>query len=173
MILICAGILNIISARYAQSNAENNLKNPYIALPDIIHHYTPKIHHLVPDLFLLCCFILLILNYPKIHHVNAILLCVSWCFIIRSLTMHMTIMPTCMKKTKSNTIYEKLFISTHDLMFSGHTIFFLAIAGMLKNIWIAIIGSLLLIIARQHYTIDVFVSWVVYGYIYHGFIIYM
>ena len=58
--------------------------------------------------------------------------------------------------------YEEMFLSTHDLMFSGHSLFFIGIGNMLNNNFIKISGPLLLVVSRQHYTIDVCVSGLVY-----------
>jgi len=72
-----------------------------------------------------------------------------------------------MSKPKENkSIYESFFLSTHDLMFSGHSLFFIGIGNMLNIFLINYIGPFLLIISRQHYTIDVIVSGLVYYYIY-------
>jgi hypothetical protein len=64
--------------------------------------------------------------------------------------------------TPPSTIYSKLFLSTHDLMFSGHAIIFIGIGQIWNNITIQVVGPLLLVLARQHYTIDVCVSGLVY-----------
>ena len=49
-----------------------------------------------------------------------------------------------------------------DLMFSGHSLFFIASGNMLNNNYIKILGPFLLVVARYHYTIDVCVSGLVY-----------
>ena len=54
---------------------------------------------------------------------------------------------------------------THDLMFSGHTILFIAMGNMLQMPFIYVVGSILLIIARQHYTIDVLVAGLVWYFV--------
>ena len=78
-------------------------------------------------------------------------------------------MPTCMPKpNKTENIYTKWFISTHDLMFSGHSIIFISIGNMLNNNFIKIVGPFLLVVARYHYTIDVCVSGLVYFFIYNN-----
>ena len=70
------------------------------------------------------------------------------------------------KPIPNSSIYTKIFVSTHDLMFSGHSLFFIPIGNMLNNFFIQIAGPFLLIISRQHYTIDVCVSGLIFSYIY-------
>ena len=70
------------------------------------------------------------------------------------------------KPNKTKNIYKNIFHSTHDLMFSGHTLFFIAIGNILNSLFIQFFGPFLLVIARQHYTIDIFVSFLVYYYVY-------
>ena len=70
------------------------------------------------------------------------------------------------KPDQNQNLYTQFFVSTHDLMFSGHSLFFIAIGSMLNNFFIQIIGPFLLVISRQHYTIDVCVSGLIYYYIY-------
>jgi hypothetical protein len=71
------------------------------------------------------------------------------------------------KPNKKETYYKKLFLSTHDLMFSGHTcifMFFGKIIGGHIGIIIGYLTPVLLVMARQHYTIDILVSMIVYNY---------
>ena len=159
--------LNAISSVYIRIRAESLLINPYLPLPDLIHSYFPKINTLTPDYFLFLCISAAIFYYSSLVNVEKNILCVGICSIIRSFSVFLTIMPTCMPKPKPNSsIYTRLFVSTHDLMFSGHSLFFIAIGNMLNNFLIQIVGPFLLIISRQHYTIDVCVSGLIYFYIY-------
>ena len=161
--------LNSISSVYVTEKAEKLLKEPYLPLPDLIHSYFPKINILTPDFFLFCCIIMTIFFYSSLVNVEKNILCIGICTIIRSFSVFLTIMPTCMPKPNFNSntnIYTRLFLSTHDLMFSGHSLFFIAIGNMLNIFLIQIIGPFLLIISRQHYTIDVCVSGLIYYYIY-------
>lgn len=161
--------LNTISSVYVQRRAESLLKEPYSPLPDLIHSNFPKIHILTPDYFLLLCTGLLAFNYSNLLNIEINILCVGICTIIRSFSVCLTILPTCIPNPNPNTnlnIYKRLFVSTHDLMFSGHALFFIAIGNLLNNFYIQIVGPFLLIISRQHYTIDVIASSLVYFYIY-------
>jgi len=165
--LILGFFLNSISSFYIKKKAESLLLNPYTPLPDLIHNYFPKINTLIPDYFLFFCIVVSIFNYSKLKNFEKNIMCIGICLIIRSFSVFLTIMPTCMSKPKENkSIYESFFLSTHDLMFSGHSLFFIGIGNMLNIFLINYIGPFLLIISRQHYTIDVIVSGLVYYYIY-------
>jgi len=160
-------VMNIMSSIYVRNRAEKLLKDPYIPLPDIIHDTFPKIPILIPDYFLLFCFCLSIFHHSSLIHIEKNILCIGICTIMRSFSVIMTTMPTCMpipKKTEN--IYIKLFHSPHDLMFSGHSLFFIAFANMMNLYFVKIVGPLLLIISRQHYTIDIFGSHLVYYFVY-------
>ena len=74
--------------------------------------------------------------------------------------------------TENNNYYRKI-MSTHDLMFSGHTIAFIFMGKILEesNIFLYFSGKIIqyvfpitLILARQHYTNDIIVSILVYNY---------
>lgn len=138
--------LNTISSFYVKKRAEKLLNQPYVPLPDILHSILPKINTLIPDYFLFFC-ICLIFNKSILNNFENNLLILGLCLILRSFTVFITIMPTCMPKPDTNNIYSSLFVSTHDLMFSGHTIFFICVANIIDNLSIKIIGPLLLIMA--------------------------
>ena len=167
--LVVGFILNAISSVYVQKRAESLLINPYHPLPDLIHSNFPKINTLIPDYFLLLCISVSAFHYSSLVNVERNILCLGICSIIRSFSVFLTILPTCMPKPNPNlstNIYKRFFLSTHDLMFSGHTLFFIAIGNIVNNFYIQIVGPFLLIISRQHYTIDVIVSGLVYFYVY-------
>jgi len=160
--------LNILASIHVRKKAELLLTNPYLPLPDLIHNNVPKIPVLIPDYFLFTCGCVTIFNYNSLVNIEKNLLCVGLCTIIRSFSVFLTIMPTCMPEPNDTVeyIYTKLFLSTHDLMFSGHSLFFISIGNMLNSHFIKIFGPFLLVIARQHYTIDVCVSGLVYFFVY-------
>ncbi len=167
LLLLSGCILNGISANIIHTKAESRLLNPYIPLPDLIHDYFPKIYVLIPDYFLLFCICLSMLYYNTLLNVEKNLLCLGICTNIRPFSVFFTLMPTCMPKpVKTSNIYTNLFLSTHDLMFSGHSLFFISMGNMMDNIFIKVFGPFLLIISRQHYTIDVCVSGLVYHFVY-------
>ena len=144
--LICIGfILNLISSHYVHKNAMELLKEPYVPLPDIVHRNLPKINLCVPDFFLVFCIFVAIFYYSSLVNVNKNLLCIGICLIIRSVSMFFTIMPTCVPESNNSdkSFYEKCFHTDHDLMFSGHTLFFIAIGNMLNNIFIKLIITII------------------------------
>jgi hypothetical protein len=155
--------LNSISSVYVRHRAETLLKNPYLPLPDLIHIYFPKINTFIPDYLLILFISMSAYYYNSLIEIDKNILCIGICTIIRSISINLTIMPSCMSKpTNKLNIYTKYFVSTHDLMFSGHTLFFIGIGNMLDNYLIKIIGPFTLVVSRQHYTIDVCVSGLVY-----------
>jgi hypothetical protein len=166
-LLIIGFFLNRKASLQIHKKAELLLPSPYTPLPDLIHSIFPKIPIITPDYFLFICTGITIFNYNTLFNIEKNLLCVGICTIIRSFSIFLTIMPTCMPKTKTvSNIYTNTFLSTHDLMFSGHSLFFIAMGNMLNSFFIKYFGPFLLIIARQHYTIDVCVSGLVYFFIY-------
>ena len=162
--------LNMLTVSNVRKRAELLLTNPYVPLPDIIHNNVPKIPIFIPDYFLWLCGGVFFYNYNSLLHVEKNVLCLGLCTIIRSFSVFLTVLPSCMSKPddKIESIYRKLFVSTHDLMFSGHSLFFISIGNMLNNDFIKITGPLLLVIARYHYTIDVCVSGLVYFFVYNN-----
>jgi hypothetical protein len=179
--LLVGTFLNIISSAKVSERAEHLLINPYSPLPDIIHSNIPPIPVVIPDYFLFISICIGLFNYKYLINFEKNLVCIELCSIIRSFSIWFTIMPTCMPQPVSNSIdnikklnkigkltylYKKCFHSTHDLMFSGHTLFFIFIGNILNNNFIKVVGPCLLVISRQHYTIDVCVAGLVYSFIY-------
>lgn len=164
--LVLGIIMNIVSGNYVRERAEERLLQPYNPLPDIIHDYFRKIPLIVPDVFLLFCILLLVYEYPYILDFEKNVFTIGICTMIRSFSVCLTTMPTCMvKPSGNNNLYSKCFLNTHDLMFSGHSLFFIGIGKMMNSFIIATVGPFLLVIARQHYTIDVCVSFLVYFFV--------
>jgi|APSaa5957512535_1039671.scaffolds.fasta_scaffold40404_4 hypothetical protein len=166
--LIIGFFSNAVSAFRVKKRAESRLINPYIPLPDLVHDYFPNIPLLIPDYFLLFCTSLAIIYYNSLLEIEKNLLCIGLCAIIRSFSVFLTILPTCVPKPneESKSLYATLFLSTHDLMFSGHSLLFIGIGKMLNSFFIQVVGPLFLVLARQHYTIDVCVSGLVYFFVF-------
>ena len=158
--------LNVLSSIYVRKQALKLLPSPYLSLPDLLHNTFPSPPTLVPDYFLMFCTLLTISYYESLLHFDHNFRCLALCILLRSFSVCLTIMPTCMPKpTINNSIYHQLFLSTHDLMFSGHSIFFIFYGNILNNPLITFLGPFLLVISKQHYTIDVCVSGLVYSYV--------
>lgn len=177
LILAIAFCGNIISSNLAKKRAEKNLKNPYEPLPDIIHDNIKPIPFYYPDRFMYLLIFITIIKLPSLIKKNNIvffeklLLCVGLCLLLRTITINLTIFPSCIPKnriSKKLCLYDSFFLSSHDFMFSGHTIFYIFFSHILNNNLIQIIGPLLSILSRQHYTIDVFVSFTVFYLIYQN-----
>ena len=87
------------------------------------------------------------------------------CLTLRPIFICVTTFPSCVEMTDSKSMYSKLFLSTHDLMFSGHTCIFtfcgFVIGGPMGFV-IKFLFPISLIAARQHYTIDVIVAMFIY-----------
>jgi len=158
-------ISNYFAAAYAQVRAELLIKTPYEALPDVLQENLPVLPKYIPDYILIalgCCIYFLDMATP-LHEWNNLLCCLS----LRPIFVCMTTFPTCMKKSKSpKMIIHQILHSTHDLMFSGHTCWFMffgeLIGGYTGNI-VSFVLPLSLVQAKQHYTIDVVVSMLVYN----------
>lgn len=166
--LFLGTFVNLVSAAFTQLVAIRLLEEPYIPLPDIVHIFTPKINAFIPDYFLGSSALYALTCYNDLEDVEKNLSVFVICLYIRSITMFLTIMPTCMPYTPptKQTYYSSLFHTSHDLMFSGHSLCFLFIGNITNTPIIYFVGPFLLIISRQHYTIDVCVSALVYNYVY-------
>jgi len=180
-------ILNRLAGFYANIRGEKLLKEPYQKLPDIIQDNIPQINMNIPDYVLCTCIIYSIfysIFYRIFYNNNNLYICYETLLLslaIRPIFVLVTTLPTCMPKPRINieeSFYNKFFNSTHDLMFSGHTLVFMfcgkIIGGYIGFIF-QYIYPILLIVSRQHYTIDVLVSFVVYNALYyqHSNIVYI
>ena len=67
--------------------AEQALEDPYNALPDIIHIYTPKINIYIPDTFLLLCFVYSLSFAGDFHELEQNMWTLATCIIIRSISV--------------------------------------------------------------------------------------
>ena len=164
LLLFIGFLLNFCSSKTVSNEAESSLRNPYESLPDIIHKNFPSIPYYFPDILLIIYFFkIIIFEHTKLHNLEHNMYCLSYSFIIRSITTGFTIMPTCMKKISNPNLYTRCFLSTHDLMFSGHSIIFLFLGKIIQSTILQLFGPFLIVVSRQHYTIDVFVSYLIYN----------
>ena len=172
-------LLNYYASINCKRIAERYLEHPYIPVYDIIHKYAPHINIHIPDKLIITTGIFTSIKYLYFSGSNlgANITCVFYSFLLRFITTQVTIMPTCMPRPlHTGNLYSKLFSSTHDLLYSGHTIVFIFLGKILyddNNIYLKIISYIVqiafpisLVFARQHYTIDVIISMIVYNYFY-------
>ena len=156
--------LNTWASIFAQKRAEKLLKLPYEPLPDLVQQNTMIIYNKTPDYILLFlmvyCYFYIPMNYIGL---NALLKSLS----IRPFFIVATTLPACSKKQEQDiTLYSKIFLSTHDLMFSGHTCMFSFFGTLTQSNIVHYIFPITLILSRQHYTIDILCSLIVYNYFY-------
>ena len=169
LLLIC---LNRLAANYTKNQAEKYLDNAYSPLPDIIQENFPNLDIKTPDklLFVMIFYtvITVLWNRDFILLNNQLFILLST-FSIRPFFCCLTILPACMPKQEGErSLYDTLCLSTHDLMFSGHTCLFIFMGKIINGYTGYIIGYILpftLIMSKIHYSIDVFVSMFVYNYI--------
>ena len=167
-------LLNHLASIYAKNKAEKLLNYPYIPLPDIIQENLPTINTHVPDcvLVIICLYVCIFVSECNDFYINVH--CLLYSLFIRPIFVCATTLPTCMPPpSKKQSYYTKLFLSTHDLMFSGHTCMFIflgKIIGGYIGMIIQYLFPILLVMSRQHYTIDVLVSMLVYNYFSHNHI---
>ena len=179
-LLMLSLALNTYSATHVKYIAEKRMAQPYTPLPDIIHDYCPPIPSYTPDILLGILIYYTFWINDTLLEVERNINCFLYASLLRSIFIHATIFPTCISKPKAivkrtlynpiyllTTTYSKLFLSTHDLMYSGHTLVFMLVGKMMNQQIIQYICPFTLVCARQHYTIDVCVSILVYNYIYH------
>ena len=173
MILLLGGLtigilVNFMSAMFTQLVAIRLMDDPYSPLPDLIHLTTPLINKYMPDYFLGASALYAITSFDDLEDVEKNLSVLVSCLYIRSITMFLTMMPTCMPYSEPTqcSFYGSLFHTSHDLMFSGYSLCFFLIGNITNTPVINYLGPFLLVVARQYYTIDVFISALVYNYVY-------
>lgn len=134
-------------------------------LPDLLHDTFPIIHKHVPDYLLFSCISYIVIFNITVSNADIVrLLCT---LSLRPIFICLTTFPTCFHaaKEKNKSLYDKMFLSEHDLMFSGHTccfLFFGSVIGGGLGFGVKFVFPLTLIAARCHYTIDVIVAMLVY-----------
>ena len=163
--------LHIWCVKYTKSRAEKYLRYPYEPLPDILQEILPTIDIRIPDKLLFISFLYTIVDVSlrdKYTIINEELLSLLCIFSIRPFFCCLTILPACIPKNNEPSSYNDIFLSSHDLVFSGHTCFFIFMGKIINGSIGYIIGYILplsLIISKVHYSIDVFVSMIMYNYI--------
>ena len=153
---------NFLASTFASKRSKKIHDTP---LPDILHDILPKMNMHTPDYLLLICFMFILLRglYISPSAIARLLLSLSF----RPIFICMTTFPTCnsVQSDVNQSIYSKLFLSQHDLMFSGHTCIFMFLGGVIQGtlgLFVQFLLPISLIAARQHYTIDVVVAMLLY-----------
>lgn len=165
--------LNILASNYAHNTAHKYLKEPYTPLYDTLQVYARTIPLYTPDFVLLCLLVYSIIFLDTIDDILFYRQLNTLCYtlLVRPIFICVTTFPTCMESQQTTThisLYNQLLNSTHDLMFSGHSCMFIFFGKIMDNnigYFIQFPLPLILVLSRQHYTIDVLVSYVVYNYI--------
>ena len=179
IIFVCLNILfNTLASIRSKKIAENNMINPYNPLPDIIQNNFISTQTHLPDYLILISFILFIIKNIYLYNYYILYLnlyTLNLSLLLRSITISVTILPSCMPIHffNNNNLYQQLFNSSHDLMFSGHTILFIFLSNIinhhnlllhLSSIIIKYLFPISLITSKQHYTIDVIIAMIIYRY---------
>jgi hypothetical protein len=176
VIISIGTLLNAAAASVAKWTAETRLEAPYTPLPDIVHDRCPRIARHTPDYLLMGViaasfaksFFLPISQAVLGSNLNAL----GYSLLLRSFTVMVTVMPTCNPRPGQQNLYQRTFTSTHDLMFSGHTLVFTFFGKLIAHecclslYWLGQVVQycmpVTLVLSRQHYTTDVVVSAIVY-----------
>lgn len=184
-IILCI-VANFIASIKCKKNAELFLEKPYSPAYDIIHHHFPVLYIHAPDYLIIITSIGVYIKYLFASSMNLDenINSVIYSLMLRSITTQSTITSTCMPKPKEKiNYYSQLVVSTHDLMFSGHTVLFIFLGKCMtheSSLYLNIIGNVIqyifpisLILSRQHYTNDVIMSIIVYNFFYQYFCHYL
>ena len=169
--------ISLDAARTCRETAETHLSRPYHPVYDVLHENTPRLPLYTPDYLILFSLLALVakcyvLDDPEFlyraHDAGHTLSCA---LILRGLLARATIIPTCMPPpAKNRGMYARTFVSTHDLMYSGHTLVFLFLGRLIEEgpydepisimtgLVVGYVFPISLILARQHYTMDVVVA---------------
>ena len=170
--VLCVGLLmNVLASYGVYYYVLLTIDEPFTPLPDIIHLVTPKINTYIPDYFLWASSIYAMVGYNDQYiDLDENIWVLTKCVFVRSFSVFLTPMPTCMSvpEKHSASYYESMFHSTHDLMFSGHTLCFIFLGSITNTPFIYYVGPSLLVLSRQHYSIDVIVAGLVYNYVIHN-----
>ena len=187
-VLIFVSIFIIFKLKTITDNfRENNfLKNHYkdsinnVEIYDLGFKYIPyHSNNIIDDILVMCPVLLLILHTPNAKDYLIVLFSI---FIIRQICTILTILPPvpqCQENLErrfrndiSKNIDEYLLLSScSETVFSGHAVLLLVTilflipklpnyAKIIAYIY-AIFTSIVIIAVRHHYTIDVFLSWVI------------
>lgn len=161
---------SIYLTKLSQRKVDDIMKcNRNTPLLDIVHTNSPNLSNyekyidLLPSLLGL---IVVILVFKKRLHFPHICKALALIFILRCIAFSCTILPSPLNKSTS----PNAIGGFHDCVFSGHTATMLIFAYYIQTCTkdfnkllfaYCILSSLIIIMTRSHYTVDVFVAWIV------------
>ena len=158
--------LNHLASNFAANRAKRIPDQP---LPDILHDVCPAWDNHIPDYLLFVCIVYAMLggSYPSTVDWYNLLTCLTW----RPVFICLTTFPTCYAsgvEHDEGSLYGRLFLRKHDLMFSGHTCWFVFIGRLIGGVTGGMVQFLFpfsLVCARYHYTLDIIVAMMVYEFV--------
>jgi len=154
---VCIAIIGSFLANRICNKRAKLIK--HTSLPDVLHQLIKPIPHYVPDILLVLSLLGLIFQKLNWGSITDTIDYSAKCLMIRSLTTIVTTIPSC--------VPDDTLTGKYDLMFSGHTILFQAIANLYELQFMSFIIKWIfpftLVLARQHYTNDVVVAMAVYN----------
>lgn len=172
IILIVLKLIDyVIGCKISNRISENNS----VPLPDVLHDILPDLSNMnryMIDDFLITCTTIVFFVVHKLTYIDDILILYNSIMLFRLITMSVTNLPSpsdkCSTDNKSLVI-RVLSGGRNDLIFSGHTTLMLLLLLFISKgtslLWQCILFifaaafSLLLIVLRNHYTVDVILAW--------------
>ena len=126
---------------------------------DFGHYILPRTPYHLPDYILFFIFPVMVVSLISqdkcIDYFHRFLVG----FIFRSVCVSITVFPTCVPFPYNNS--NNLFLTKHDLIFSGHAFIFISMFFVFSCVWIhcvLILGIISTISSRQHYSIDTLIA---------------
>ena len=148
---------------YELVKSENKIK-----IYDIIHHNLPSVRNLARLSDIIVCLSVLIIGIIDLNLFFQLIGYLITILVVRLFTIHLTILPKDKKCCIKN--YSMLTGGCYDKVYSGHfASFFMSLLLLYKNGYIntyvfiplSTMMAGLLIISRVHYTIDIFVAFLI------------
>ena len=150
--ILCFCFTNLITYNREIKNSTS------LPLKDMLHFNNLTLNKKLSDIFPLLC-VILIENYEKY------IICHTYLLLIRFICFNVTILPAPMKLEK-RMVFGIIPSYTHDLIFSGHTMTCVLSIFCVEKILVpyvftlSLMCSLSVILAKEHYTVDVIVAWI-------------
>lgn len=139
-----------------------------IKIYDIIHHNLPSVRNLAQLSDIISCLSVLIIGFIDLNLFYQLIGYLITILVVRLFTIHLTILPKDKKCCIKN--YSILTGGCYDKVYSGHfASFFMSLLLLYKNEYIntyvfiplSTMMAGLLILSRLHYTIDIFVAFLI------------